>query len=421
MSDTVILIRSSLRRCIDYVKELIENIIYNLIPIEQNTYFFYPHPNVKADNYNLINYHSDNVLCLVNYLLRNYKNTSWKFVVVTYESDKNRIIQEYCNNINPNIRIKFVYYKNRFDMLYWGAKSQKIFVATVAPGCLFYRKNKQTVVDLGYFIPFKDNYIKDVEKRKRTLRKNKLLSYFLMSADLPARIFSHAFNIPYEKALLLGFCRNDIFYKAAIPVKEILSEELSVKIEHILVYTPTWRDYEIDNGNSLVQNKSLFGYGNEGVEELEKILEFHNAIIVAKLHPLQSDLKLDDHFNHIIPYACIKKCNIDLYELLNASEGLITDYTSTYFDYLHKNKPVIFNFYDIIDYKKYRGFSYEPIDYFCAGDIVFDSNSLNDAIKKVLQGIDAHKNKREEIRTLFDKYCDGRNTERIANYFFAKQ
>ncbi|MCS2279479.1 CDP-glycerol glycerophosphotransferase family protein [Bacteroides thetaiotaomicron] len=43
---------------------------------------------------------------------------------------------------------------------------------------------------------------------------------------------------------------------------------------------------------------------------------------------------------------------------------MITDYTSTYFDFLLVNKPVIFNFYDIEEYRRVRGFSFEPIEFF---------------------------------------------------------
>ena len=92
-------------------------------------------------------------------------------------------------------------------------------------------------------------------------------------------------------------------------------------------------------------------------------------------------------------------------------------YTSTYFDFLLVNKPVIFNFYDIEEYRRVRGFSFEPIEFFCAGDIVYNYNELIDAVMGLLAGKDIHAEHRRHISLLMNQFQDDNSTKRICDIF----
>ena len=85
-----------------------------------------------------------------------------------------------------------------------------------------------------------------------------------------------------------------------------------------------------------------------------------------------------------------------LYDLLSFSDGMITDYTSTYFDFLLVNKPV---------------------EFFCAGDIVYNYNELIDAVMGLLAGKDIHAEHRRHISLLMNQFQDDNSTKRICDIF----
>lgn len=89
--------------------------------------------------------------------------------------------------------------------------------------------------------------------------------------------------------------------------------------------------------------RSILGYVDCDLLKLSKILLKFNAALILKLHPLQNKTVLKkDLPKGILVFEQTYKYG--LYDLLSFSDGMITDYTSTYFDFLLVNKPVIFNF-----------------------------------------------------------------------------
>ncbi len=77
---------------------------------------------------------------------------------------------------------------------------------------------------------------------------------------------------------------------------------------------------------------------------------------------------------------------------------MISDYSSISFDYLNYDKPIIYNFYDLEEYKDYRGLSFENVEDFTAGDRAYTIDELCSAIEKVTKGIDEHKQQRETLK-----------------------
>ena len=76
------------------MKEIIKNIailflrFFNLVtPKEKNSLFFKPHSNCKNDNYDIINYHSDNVLTLFNSILNDERFKYYHISILVYDID----------------------------------------------------------------------------------------------------------------------------------------------------------------------------------------------------------------------------------------------------------------------------------------------------------------------------------------------
>jgi hypothetical protein len=208
----------------------------------------------------------------------------------------------------------------------------------------------------------------------------------------------------------------EMFDEDAVVTEDRLSSEeffAGYDVTKYIVYTPTFRDYETVTEGNL---RSILGYVDCDLLKLSKILLKFNAALILKLHPLQNKTVLKkDLPKGILVFEQTYKYG--LYDLLSFSDGMITDYTSTYFDFLLVNKPVIFNFYDIEEYRRVRGFSFEPIEFFCAGDIVYNYNELIDAVMGLLAGKDIHAEHRRHISLLMNQFQDDNSTKRICDIF----
>lgn len=404
-----------LNRIKNGIQDCYIRILFKYQPKDKHAVFFYPHPNCKTDQYDIIRYHSDNVLCLINYIVRHTEYNDYSLYLVVYDMNKIATYTDYVKAIDKQIKITFIDGLNRFSVNKYAAKCSLLFTTT--GGTYFkHRTLKQKVICLNYFIPFKDDYVKDKILRAETKKRNETFDNFVLTAYLPCVISSVVRSFPLEQFLTLGFCRNDIFYSQHFSIKKELSQFLGFNVNKYLVFTPTYRDYEYAITEEV--QRDLFGYDDMDYELLERILFDSSCVIIAKLHPLQTNVKVSNNsHNHIVMFNDLQELGFSLYQYLSEADGLITDYTSTYFDFLHRNRPVIFNFYDFEEYKKVRGFALNPIRSFCAGYQVETSSSLIAAIKEVTDGVDRYKEDRERIKPLFDDFYDGENTKRICDLF----
>lgn len=397
------------------ILDLYNHIQFKFCKKEDKSIFFFPHPNCKTDNYDIIHYQSDNVLCLINYIIRKPNYNDYTLYIVVYDIEKVSEYKHYVHDVNANANVVFVDYQDKYNIGKYSSRSSYLFTDTAAT-FFKYRSPRQMVVCLNYYIPFKNDYITDSVLRSKTKKVNSTFDYFILTAYIPSVISALVRSFPLEKFLLLGFCRNDTFYTQTKIIKTRLEETFGFSVKKYIVYTPTYRDYEYESIEEI--KRDLFGYNDTDYEALEQILEETQTVIIAKLHPLQNNIRLSEHkTSRIMMFPELQCLGYSLYQYLSESDGLITDYTSTFFDYLHRNRPVIFNWYDFDKYKDTRGFSLNPIGFFSAGEQVRTSQELIIAIERIAKDEDLYKEQREKVASLFDDYYDGNNTQRVCDYF----
>ena len=117
--------------------------------------------------------------------------------------------------------------------------------------------------------------------------------------------------------------------------------------------------------------------------------------------------------NFELPYTIYKMdSNSDIYPILKYSDGLITDYSSIYFDYLLLDKPILYYIPDIEEYESQdRGF-YEPYENLTAGIYAKTEDELLKGLTDIINGVDNYKEKRKALRDRMFVYQDGNNCKR---------
>ncbi|MFI7858045.1 CDP-glycerol glycerophosphotransferase family protein [Pseudomonas promysalinigenes] len=202
------------------------------------------------------------------------------------------------------------------------------------------------------------------------------------------------------KILRTGYPRIDLMLNATPSLKERILKKLSITDRKpIVLYAPTYRENQTDADVIKLQAE---------VEELvssDYTLLFRGHYFVEeKLNKLKSNAK-------VIPQE------IDTCELLSIVDLLVTDYSSIYFDFLPKKKPIVFYVPDYEQYKAERGlyFQQSSLPGACFNTVTATKSHLQKLLKQEKSAL--HPNHKICLKQ-FSKYDDGMSTQAVISALF---
>lgn len=390
------------------------------IPKQKNVLAFIPHAGCYSDRNNLFNYKSDNALSFLHFLITTHQDKYEYRLAVDHRElhdMQHRIDREY-----PGIKIRcFTFFApemsrmQRLKTLCAEFKAlcrcKYVFTSQAIP--VPYSIKAQRYIYLGYYAcNFKNDYLPMYLKNAKNYNR----TYDVMAAPslLFSQINSHVYNIPLHKFVTLGMSRNDELLKNEKneQLEKWIADAVDYPVKQVFLYTPTHRDYE----EGFSATRSVLGFEVDPVA-FGKFLRANESVIICKIHSKQNP----DVLSAALPEGVVIHRPNDHYglcELLQRADCLITDYTSTYFDFLLLDKPVLFNFYDFETYEATRGFSFDPLTGILAGETFTDENSFYHALETVRRQEDPYREKRRFVRDLVHKYQDAQASQRIYSYLF---
>jgi len=150
-------------------------------------------------------------------------------------------------------------------------------------------------------------------------------------------------NIGTGEIWLAGYPRNAVFFDEES--RRRVRKQFGLEGKKVYAFLPTWRGVVGGvSGNAQVQQLT------EYLTELDAELP-DDYVLYVKLHTVSNASLSVEDFLHIrlFPEEC------ETYEFLNATDGLITDYSSVFFDYAVSRKKIILFTYDEEEYEAARG------------------------------------------------------------------
>lgn len=241
---------------------------------------------------------------------------------------------------------------------------------------------------------------------------------FTAPSDFYVGVFAQAFGRKKEEILLLGYPRCDLLFQPNDSLNRI-GIELKNNTK-IVVYMPTFRQpvsgaYEDSKKNVFEEDFIKFSDSFE-IEKWNSFLSERNIILIVKPHPSESNIVKCDNCQNIkvITNDDLQHHNVQLYSLLANADALITDYSSVSCDYLLLDRPIGFVITDIEEYEHGRGFVFEPPTDYMPGSIIANEREFSEFFNELQHGRDKTKEKRDQLKLVFNKYNDGKNCERIA-------
>lgn len=158
-------------------------------------------------------------------------------------------------------------------------------------------------------------------------------------------IFSRIFHATKESFLICDLPRNDslLTYSECDcgKIKKTLRLPLDKKV---ILYTPTYREYLIDKKNNTYIAPPL------NLKKWQDIFGSEYVLLVRAHYAVNKALNLKDNefVRNVSEYDCLN----DLYAI---ADIMISDYSSTYFDYAILNRPMFCFAYDLEEYEEKRG------------------------------------------------------------------
>ena len=185
-------------------------------------------------------------------------------------------------------------------------------------------------------------------------------------------VYSEVFGIDKEKILPYGLPRLDNFLnkeKIDITVRKLQEEYPILKGKKVILFAPTFR------GKG--QRSAHYPWDKIDLEKTYKLCTEKNYIFVFKMHPfIKSRIEIPEEYkDRIIDLSDYS----DINDLLYLTDILITDYSSTIYDFSMLERPILFYTFDLEQYELINKV-HRPIKEYAPGKVCITFDELINAI-----------------------------------------
>ena len=275
---------------------------------------------------------------------------------------------------------------------------------------------------LGYDLEHFDNLLNTTAGiKKRYGIEVKKFSYFVSPSPYATEKFKSAWRMDdFNKSDIIleeGYPRNDILFNYTqdmvdqIKIRRFgyfyLPYEKLIKKKTIVLYAPTYRSDQHTTG---------VGYTYKEEIDFEKMRQElgEDFIILFRAHYFVAN---KFNFNKYKGFVYNVSKVEDINDLYIISDMLVTDYSSSMFDYGNLKRPMIFYMYDLEHYRdKSNGFYFDPEEEL-PGPIVRTDEELIAAIKDLSVNF-SYDEKYRRFNEKFNPLDDGHVCERVIKRVF---
>jgi len=228
-------------------------------------------------------------------------------------------------------------------------------------------------------------------------------SLWLAQSKYDVEIIKSSFRIPDEVLQITGLPRNDELVSCNEDKQNIYKKKLGIPLnKKVILYAPTYREYARDNGSSCIMAPPIdLKKWQDNLGEKYYLL-FRAHYEVTKILNVEESCFCRD----VSSYE-------NLNELMMASDILLSDYSSLFFDFSILERPMLVFAYDYDDYIVKRGV------YFDIREELQDYASTEDEVIYNIQNIDEEK-RIQVARRFKSQYIEecGSASEKVLNLIF---
>lgn len=339
----------------------------------------------------------------------------FKFVWAFVEPDKHEIKEDERTIIVKSKSKE--YYKYCSIAKYWIVNSIMLEHITKKEGQIYVQCWHGTPLKrLRYDIEVSGAVLNTVKEiRKRNDIDAKRFDYFISPSKYCTEKFTSAFNLKAlgKENIIIeeGYPRNDFLFNKSqediIQIKKKVGIPLDKKV---IFYLPTFRDN---------QHTSGVGYTYKLELDLDRFKEKFGDKYVLLFSPhyfIANSIDLSKYEGFVINVARYDEIN----ELYLASDIIMTDYSSVFFDFANLKKPMLFYMYDYEVYQgKLRDF-YISLDEL-PGPIAKNQDELENYLENIEKEFEKYKDKYKKFNEKYNYLDDGNASFRVIKEIFKEE
>ncbi|MCR5271619.1 MAG: CDP-glycerol glycerophosphotransferase family protein [Lachnospiraceae bacterium] len=334
----------------------------------------------------------DNAKALYDYLIENKYNESYHIICAINEYRDIEAVEENVEFISPSEGMRR-FFTAKYVFYTFGQYPIK-------------PAKDQVVVHMWHGMPLKR--IGNLQKGHENAKHN-YFTYMVATSDFFAEIMQRCFK-----------CSPNQILKTVQPKCDCLKPQEYDKLSNCVLWLPTYRNtggLDFDSGENVSDEKDTYGFASifktkEDWKKLDDHLQKIGYEFIIKLHPLEKVLPVTEEFKNIVfmSEADCGKNNLNIYEVYKTTKALISDYSSSYMDYMLLDRPVAFILSDYEKYKERRGFVVDnPTDYM-PGPMLKSVDDLCGFLDDVAEGKDCYREKRHTMNDYLNHYEIGKDT-----------
>ncbi|NMO92977.1 CDP-glycerol glycerophosphotransferase family protein [Actinomycetospora sp. TBRC 11914] len=236
-------------------------------------------------------------------------------------------------------------------------------------------------------------------------------------SDLGALERCAEFGLPPARVPVIGAPRNDRMLRAARRPASPWRKRLT-GARTVLMWMPTfragrsgWRE-RVDG----TRGDAGMPFTAEELRRLDDLLLARDACLLVKLHPVAAEgYGLDTRAIVPVTDADLLSQGLTVYTALPLVDGLVTDVSSIWVDHLLLDRPQVFAFPDLDEYRATRGFVLEPYEAWLPGPVTRTVEELADAVGELAAGRDPHAAARRDARRRLHRFTDDGAATRLVD------
>lgn len=206
----------------------------------------------------------------------------------------------------------------------------------------------------------------------KDMKMHKNYDSVICASNATAKMFSEAFNMPYEKFKILGMPRVDYICDEQNKNDLIYNRHPEYKDKKTILYIPTFR-----------KGKNIY------LDDLINLVDEKKYNLIVKLHPLD-ETPVDERF--------LIESEYNTYDLMKFADFIITDYSAVAIEASVLNKPLFFYIYDYKNYVGERGLNIDPCKEM--------SNATSENAVDIMQSIYSDQYDFDELERFRNKYIE---------------
>lgn len=356
--------------------------------------------------------YNDSVRAIYEELLKHEEYRSYYFVWAFQEPEKYLFLLE--NHHTILVRKGTKEYRHYYA-------SARYWINNVTVADYLKPSKKQIYIETWHGTPLKRlgcDIIADSDPRqtkrhmhKRYRSKGKKVTYFPSPSHYYSEKLASAFHLSGKKQnafIDTGYPRNDKLFHYTQEEINSWKQKWQIPLEKkVILYTPTWRDSYVDENGQFAWTDKV------NLTELMQQLGEDYLLLFRAHHQIRNLTNLAD-----CPQIIDVSQAEDVNELYLISDLMITDYSSTMFDYANLNRPIIFHMFDRRTYDtEIRGF-YLPLEEL-PGPITSTIEELAKAIKEQIQHF-TYQEKFQTFNAKFNPWETGNSSQHVIEQCFSE-